>query len=132
MSQPSKRIGCVIVAHGRLGECLMEAVQGIVGTQQGWVTVSNTDLGLSELRQSVGRAVDGLSSTHDVVLLSDMPGGSCHHACREIVGERPELRLLSGLNLMMLLEFFVKRDRHGLDELLGLVRERGRDSVRMQ
>ena len=132
MSEQSKRIGCVIVAHGRLGQCLMEAVQGIVGTQQCWVAVSNTDLGLSELRQSVDRAIDGLSPTHDVILLSDMPGGSCHHACREIVAERPELRLLSGLNLMMLLEFFVKRERHGLDELLGLVQERGRDSVRTQ
>lgn len=132
MSEPSKRIGCVIVAHGRLGECLMEAVQGIVGTQQGWAAVSNTDLGLKDLRESVERAVDGLSATHDVVLLSDMPGGSCHHACREVMGERPDLRLLSGLNLMMLLEFFVKRERHGLDELLGLVRERGRESVRTQ
>ena len=132
MSETRERIGCVIVAHGRLGECLMDAVQGIVGTQQGWAAVSNTDLGLGDLRQTVEREIDRLAPTHEIVLFTDMPGGSCHHVCQEIVGERGGLRVLSGLNLMMLLEFFVKRERHGLDELLGLVRERGRDSVRFQ
>ena len=38
---------------------------------------------------------------------------------------------MSGLNLMMLLEFFVKRDRQTVDDLLGLIMERGRDAIRI-
>ena len=131
MSGQDKRIGCVIVAHGRVGECLMEAVQGILGTQSNWVAVSNSGMGLGDLNEAVASAVAGLASDCEVVMISDMPGGSCHHVCQEIVAEGTGVRALTGVNLMMLLEFFVKRDRTGVDELIHMVKERGRDAVRI-
>jgi mannose/fructose/sorbose-specific phosphotransferase system IIA component len=130
MSEPRRKIGCVLVAHGRVSDCLIDAVQGILGKQSGWATVTNVGLGLKELSEAVARTVEDLAKTHDVVILSDMPGGSCHHACSELAAVRPGLRIVSGLNLMMLLEFFVKRERHTVDELVVLIQERGRDSVR--
>lgn len=131
MSESRKRIGCVIVGHGNLAQCLMEAVQGILGKQSGWKAVSNSGLGLRELNESVERAVEELARDYEVVVFSDMPGGSCHHACQEIAQDHGDVRTMTGLNLMMLLEFFVKRDRSSLRELLSLVHERGRDSVRL-
>lgn len=131
MSAGKKRIGCVVVAHGRVAECLMEAVQGILGTQSNWVAVSNAGMGLGDLMASVESAVNELSEDCDVVVMSDMPGGSCHHVCQELAVARPDVRILTGLNLMMLLEFFVKRDRVEVDDLLSLVKERGRDAVRI-
>ena len=131
MSEPKKKIGCVVVGHGTVAQCMMDAVQGILGRQTGWRTVSNTGLGLKELLAAVGRAVDELGSDYDVIVFSDMPGGSCHHACQEYGREHAGVRTLTGLNLMMLLEFFVKRDRSGFDEVVSLVLARGRDSVRL-
>ena len=130
MTGERKRIGCVLVAHGKVAECMMDAVQGILGKQTGWVCVSNVGMGLKDLSAAVGRAVDELSKSGELLVLTDMPGGSCHHVCQELVKTRPETRVVTGLNLMMLLEFFVKRDRHGVEDLVPLIRERGRDSVR--
>lgn len=126
-----KRIGCVIVAHGNVAQCLMDAVQGILGKQSNWVAVSNSGMGLSELTEAVDRAVDSLSPECDVVVISDMPGGSCHHVCQEVVVSRGGVRALTGVNLMLLLEFFVKRDRASVDDLVLMARERGRDAVRI-
>jgi mannose/fructose-specific phosphotransferase system component IIA len=131
MSDESKKVGCVIVAHGNLGACLMDAVQGILGKQSGWVAVSNAGLGLRDLADAVRRAVEELSRTHDVLIMTDMPGGSCHHVCQELVRGRTDVRALTGVNLMVFLEFFVKRDRYGVNELLPLLVERGRGSVRI-
>lgn len=131
MTGERRKIGCVLVAHGKVADCLMDAVQGILGKQSSWVTVSNVGLSLKELLAVVTRAVDDLAKSCEVVILSDMPGGSCHHVCQELAKARPGTRVVSGLNLMMLLEFFVKRDRHGIEELAALIRERGRDSVRV-
>lgn len=131
MSSQGNRIGCVIVAHGNVGKCLMEAVEGILGTQSNWVAVSNTGLGLAELKEAVDTAVANLGSECRVVVISDMPGGSCHHACQEIVASGSGIRALTGVNLMMLLEFFVKRDRTEVEELILMVKERGRDAVRI-
>jgi PTS system mannose-specific IIA component len=131
MTEPRKRIGCVIVGHGSVAQCLMDAVQGILGKQSGWIAVSNGGLGLKELLEAVEKAVDELSASHDVVVFSDMPGGSCHHVCQEIVEKRGDVRAVTGTNLMMLLEFFVKRERTSVGDLLMLVRERGRDAVRV-
>ena len=131
MSGQGKRIGCVIVAHGNVGKCLMDAVQGILGKQSNWLAVSNAGMGLKELNEAVAGAVETLCGDCDVVVISDMPGGSCHHVCQEIVSAGEGVRALTGVNLMMLLEFFVKRDRVGIDELIHTVKERGRDAVRI-
>ncbi len=104
------------MAHGNVAQCLMDAVQGILGTQSNWVAVSNTGMGLTELRDAVDAArwrVWPLKATRSVI--SDMPGGSCHHVCQEIVASAGGVRALTGVNLMMLLEFFVKRERAGVD-----------------
>jgi len=132
MSDARSRIGCVIVAHGNVGECLMDAVQGILGSQTGCVAVSNTGMGLQELTEAVRKAVEELQKTHSVLLITDMPGGSCHHVCQAYLGERPELRMISGVSVMMLLEFFVKRDRTPLPELVMMMQQRTRDAVRVQ
>jgi PTS system mannose-specific IIA component len=131
VSGPRKRIGCVIVAHGRVGHCLMEAVEGILGKQTGWVAVSNAGMRLKELTEAVDRAVASLSKDYDVVVISDMPGGSCHHVCQELLTKGVGMRALTGVNLMMLLEFFVKRERTEINELVSMVKERGRDAVRI-
>jgi PTS system mannose-specific IIA component len=131
VSGQGKRIGCVIVAHGKVGECLMDAVQGILGTQANWAAVSNSGMGLGDLNEAVASAVAGLASECEVVVISDMPGGSCHHVCQEIVAGGNGIRALTGVNLMMLLEFFVRRDRTEVEELIHLVKERGRDAVRI-
>jgi mannose/fructose-specific phosphotransferase system component IIA len=109
----------------------MDAVQGILGKQSNWLAVSNAGMGLDELNAAVEGAIRSLSADCEVVVISDMPGGSCHHVCQEVVAACDNVRALTGVNLMMLLEFFVKRDRTGLDELVHMVKERGRDAVRI-
>lgn len=131
MTDHPKRVGCVIVCHGTVAECMMDAIQGILGKQSGWKTVSNRGMGLTQLSNAVRAAVEDLARSYEVVVFSDMPGGSCHHACQEIAGGVSGVRVVTGLNLMMLLEFFVKKDRTDLDSLLGLLLERGRDAVRL-
>ncbi len=131
MSEPRRKIGCVLVAHGTVAQCLMDAVEGILGKQSNWVAISNAGLSLTDLTETVDAAIADLGERCDVVVMSDMPGGSCHHACQETMGDRPLVRMLSGMNLMMLLEFFVKRDRQALDELLPLVKTRGQDAIRI-
>ncbi|MBN2564531.1 MAG: hypothetical protein JXB46_02355 [Candidatus Eisenbacteria bacterium] len=131
MSGSRKRIGCVIVAHGRVGQCLMEAVEGILGKQSGWIAVSNAGMRLKELTEAVERAVASLSRDYDVVVISDMPGGSCHHVCQELITRGVGTRALTGVNLMLLLEFFVKRERTDINDLVSMAKERGRDAVRI-
>jgi mannose/fructose-specific phosphotransferase system component IIA len=109
----------------------MDAVQGILGTQSNWVAVSNAGMGLNELHEAVAAAVASLEPECEVVVISDMPGGSCHHVCQQLVASGGGLRALTGVNLMMLLEFFVKRERTEINELIQTVKDRGRDAVRI-
>lgn len=129
MNERAARPGCVVVAHGEIARILIDAVQGILGTQTGWRAASNSGLGLKDLTAAVERAVDDLSEDFRVVMFADMPGGSCHHVCQELACTRPDLRVVTGVNLIMLLEFFVRRDRHDIDELVRLIQERGRRSI---
>jgi PTS system mannose-specific IIA component len=130
MTEGTKKTGCLVVAHGTLADALLEAVQGILGKQSGCRAISNAGLGLKSLTENVNKAVSELAEDFNVVVFVDMPGGSCHHVCQELVKVRGDVKVVTGVNLMMLLEFFVRRDRHDIIELVGLLKEKGCRAIR--
>jgi mannose/fructose-specific phosphotransferase system component IIA len=116
------RLFCIIVCHGHVAGALMGAVEGILGKQDDWRTVSNNgrsmDALISELEDALGDLPDS-----DVFVFTDLAGGSCYNSCRQLKLEGKELIIVSGVNLPILLEFFLHRessDAARMKELLGL------------
>ena len=121
-------VNAVLVTHGFLGAELLRTVEGILGPQDGVGFVSNTASSLETLSDQVRRL---LSREEDpVLLLVDLLGGSCSHACQEIRHLHRNIVLISGVNLPMLLEFFYNRDRIPFEELVQRLCEKGKDGIR--
>lgn len=122
MSEPVRGI---VIAHGELASAMIEAAERIGGQQGALVAVSNDGCGREEI---AGRLAEAAGSGPAVVFV-DMPCGSCFFAAMHLAHERTDVRVVTGVNLPMLLDFLNNRALPPGD---GVVRaaEKGADAIR--
>lgn len=115
----------VVVAHGRLAEGLVAAVRQIAGvTDDALVGVSHGREGREELCE---RAMSELRGPRNL-LFTDLPSGGCHLAALIVTRERPEVPVITGVNLPMLLDFVFNR-RLEFDELVPRLAQKGQMAI---
>ncbi len=103
MSEPVRG---VVVSHDAVAEALVRAVAAIAGQTDALVAVSNEGCDTAALVARIGAAV----GSGPAVLFIDLPGGSCLTSALRLAHDRPELAVVTGVNLAMLLEFVFHRD----------------------
>ena len=95
----------VVVGHGGLGAALVAAAEEITGIRGVLVAVSNTGADRDELEERVVQAVGDQAA----IVFVDMPSGSCLVAAMRRLSTRPDIKVVTGVNLVMLLEFLFHR-----------------------
>ncbi len=97
----------IVAGHGTFAAGIVSAVEQITGRGDTFVSVSNSDLGLDDIKQSIQHALDASGAR---VIFTDLPAGSCTMAARRLMREQPELLLVTGVNLSLLLDFAMQDD----------------------
>jgi len=103
----SEAVRGVVVSHGGVAAALIAAAEEISGIRGALVAVSNSGLGRDGLEQAVLKAVEDKPA----VIFVDLPSGSCLFAAMRQLPTHPELRVVTGVNLVMLLEFLFHREQ---------------------
>jgi mannose/fructose-specific phosphotransferase system component IIA len=103
MSEPLKG---VVVTHSHMAAALVEAVEAIAGDTGPFLAISNIGATRESLCEDIAIAV----GEGPAVVFVDMPGGSCLHATLMELKDRPNVAVVAGVNLPMLLEFAFHRD----------------------
>ena len=96
----------VVVCHGKLAGALVEAAESISGVTGALVPVSNTDCDRNLLEQRVAEAVDG----RPAVVFVDLASGSCLFAVLKRLRALEGVKVVTGVNLAMLVDFVFHRD----------------------
>ncbi|MDP2470042.1 MAG: hypothetical protein Q8W45_09445 [Candidatus Palauibacterales bacterium] len=96
----------IVVAHGHLARCLAETTESISGILGAIQPISNADCSPEILVKRIREAVDG----GRVIVFVDLDSGSCCHAARSVCRGVPEVPVVSGVNVPMLLDFVFHRD----------------------
>jgi mannose/fructose-specific phosphotransferase system component IIA len=91
----------VVVAHGVLAQALVDEAERITGKRDVLVAVSNSGGDRAEIERRVEVAV----GNGPAVIFVDMPCGSCFFAAMRMERERTDVRVVTGTNLPMLLDF---------------------------
>lgn len=118
----------IITGQGDLPRALLEAARAIVPDTHGITTLSNCECAAGELRGRLEQAILNLPGG-DVVVFADMYGSSCANAGIEVKRSHPNIAVLSGTNLAMLVRFLYHRDKKPFSELIPFLVETGRGSV---
>ena len=101
----------VVVCHGALAKALVEAAESISGVIGVLLPVSNSGCDREALEARVAEAVEGRPS----VVFVDLPSGSCLFAVLKRLRAMPGVKVVTGVNLAMLVDF-VFHTSLGLDE----------------
>ena len=111
-------IGVVIVTHGNLACEFRAALEHVVGPQEQVETISiGPDDDLDGRRTDMLAALDKVDSGEGVVVLTDMFGGSPSNLAISAM-ERPNVEVVAGVNLPMLVKLASVRGECGLDEAI--------------
>jgi mannose/fructose-specific phosphotransferase system component IIA len=119
----------LIVTHGNLAEELIRTARSVVGDFDKCYAFSNKGKSTQALSEEMGAALAAADTP--CVIFVDFMGGSCSHACLRVAAGRPDIVLLGGINLPMLLAFINKRDEIPFEKLADAILERSHASVRI-
>lgn len=124
-----KKIGGVIVSHGRLANELLTAAEAVVGELNHIAAVSigwHDDVELA--KNEISRAVKKVSSGNGVLLLTDMFGGTPTNVSAMFIKEN-EIEIVTGVNLPMVVKLASQHKEMTLSEMAKEVEEQGKQAI---
>lgn len=114
----------LVVAHGRLATALIGATEEITGVRGVLTAITNADCDRALLEERVRGPV----GDRPTLVFVDLPTGSCFFAVMHGLGSLPNVRLVTGVNLTMLVDFVFHR-QSTLDEAAARARDVGGKAI---
>jgi mannose/fructose-specific phosphotransferase system component IIA len=119
----------IVVTHGNLADELIETAKTIYGEFSDCYPVSNLRKSPQALTEELESLIQSVNHSDGIVILTDFFGGSCSHACLGVEQQHSNVRLVTGVNLPMLLAFLYRRSEVPFEKLPGELVERGLKSI---
>lgn len=129
MSEEYKRIGGVIVSHGKVATELVAAAQTVVGELHHIAAVSigwNDDV--ESAKNEISEAIKKVGEGKGVLLLTDMFGGTpTNISAMFLVDENVEI--VTGVNLPMVIKLASQNKDFTLEEMAKEVESQGKQAI---
>jgi len=108
-------IGIIVTGHGSFASGLKSSVELIAGVQSNVSYVDFTaGMNTDDIKQALNESVESMGSLDQIMILSDIKGGSPFKAGLEIAMSKENITLFGGTNLPLLLECSLSR--YGADD----------------
>ncbi len=122
-------IGVIIITHGNLGKEFLASAERILGKQE-HVRVIPVHVGdrLNTIRDRISGVINDAEFPRQKIILVDIFGGTPSNASLSFA-KVPEIEILSGINLPVLIALFSGRDNKGRSELLPEMLEAGQKGI---
>jgi PTS system mannose-specific IIA component len=122
-------IGMVLVTHGRLAAEFIAALEHVVGAQKQVAAICiGAEDDMEARRQDILRRISEVDSGDGVVLLTDMFGGTPSNLAISVM-DRPQIEVVAGVNLPMLIKLASLRQHEGLERSVSGAQEAGRKYI---
>ncbi|WP_442504132.1 PTS sugar transporter subunit IIA [Marinivivus vitaminiproducens] len=122
-------VGLVLLGFDGLPDAFKAATEHVVGPQDALVAFGlDRSGGRPECRSRLEAAVDQVEHGHGVLVLIDAQNGVAAECARSL-GNRHDVRVLSGVNLPMLIKLASVREDQALPAVVGAGLEAGRKYI---
>lgn len=123
-------IGLLVVTHGNLGKSLLESIAIIAGEVKCSASVGlyHGDSPI-QLKEEIQEKVEALDTGEGVIVLVDFYGGTPGNEVMKLLTTN-KMKVLSGVNMAMLLEIVVNREfSNDLEALAKTALQSGKESL---
>ena len=122
-------IGLILVTHGRLADQFVEAMEHVVGRQDGIATVCigpNDDM--EQRRAEIAGAIAEVDAGEGVIILTDLFGGTPSNLAISLL-DAGRVEVIAGINLPMLIRLSGARRTMGVVEAVEAAQSAGRTYI---
>ena len=99
--------GLIIATHGDLAASALDAAELLVGEQEQVETIGfRPGDSLELLLERFTQAIKRLEDCEEILVLTDIKGGSPCNAATVMKAKNPKLRVVAGLSIPLLAQFF--------------------------
>lgn len=122
-------VGAVVVAHGRLGEAMVQVVEHMFGSRRGIEAVSTSpDDRTEDIRTRIAAAVRRVDEGAGVLIFTDMLGDTQTNLSVEIA-RTTRAEVLAGVNMPVLVKMMDARHTTDLRSLAAFLRAYGQNHI---
>lgn len=101
----------ILISHGHYAKEALASAEMIVGKQEGCYSISVTDdKGVDEVERELLEIYDSLKNEEKVLILCDIFGGTPSNVAVRFLMTHPQIQVISGFNLPMLLDVLLSRE----------------------
>lgn len=109
----------IVATHGKLSEGFRDTIDMVMGERKGvyFIEFSQNDE-VDNLREKFINTINSIKNENEILILTDLFGGTpCNTAIKISLESELKIRILSGINLPMLIEAVLNQDNI-LDEVI--------------
>lgn len=112
----------LLVSHGAIAEGFRSTLVDFFGAENFYAASVNLETGTEDLLNKVNDYLDKWPDKEQVLICSDIMGGSANQAVFPLI-DRPNILLLAGMNLPLLIQLHLQMDQRELtaETLQGIV-----------
>lgn len=123
-------INILLVTHGGFGKELLKSSEMIIGPIECAESISyQQGEGFDSLLTKVDEAVARLSKGNDLIVFTDMYGGSPFNAVSRIMKNNNNFYHITGINFPLFIDIAVNRDTYSLEEIAEKIIKNGKKSI---
>lgn len=97
----------VLASHGSFSKGIYESIKIIVGEQNNVHTITAFVDGNNDLEQLVDEVLQKIGNENEIVVCSDVFGGSVNAEFMKRINEESNIYLITGMNLPLLMQLFL-------------------------
>lgn len=117
----------VLASHGPMAQAMLASAAMLCGEKD---HVHAICLQIEDsVEQFQARLAACIPENEEVLLLVDIPGGTPSNQGMTLLATHPKLRVLAGMNLMMLLDCMMQMEHATLDVLVDALLASGKESI---
>jgi mannose/fructose/sorbose-specific phosphotransferase system IIA component len=120
-------VNAIIIGHGDFAQAMLRTAEAIVGEQENVEVVSNRGFSCEQLSREIEQRCRNCE--RETIIFLDLPGGSCTISCYTLLKTHHDMNIISGVNLPLLIEFFMLRNKYSAGELMPLLVKKGKDNI---
>lgn len=123
-------IGIILASHGSMAKGVFESYQFFNNDCENMEYLClEADADPTAFKDLLESKYEYVNDGDGVIILADIPGGTPANQALLLAQEHEDIRIVSGLNLIMLLDLSLKRNHIPLDEVTNQVFESAKESI---
>ncbi|MEG0164969.1 PTS sugar transporter subunit IIA [Anaerorhabdus sp.] len=120
----------ILLSHGPLASAMLDSCAMLFGRKENFSAVClHEDDTADTFKEKIILEIEKSIDKKEVILITDIPGGTPSNMSLLVQKSYPEIHILAGMNLPLVLECMIKSDFENATSIVNAILETGKEAI---